>query len=400
MPALASRLKDVPLAPSVAMSIKAREMAAQGHRVISLTVGEPDFATPPHAIEAAHRAALEGQTKYPPQDGTKALKEAIQRKLKRENGLDYALNEIVVGNGGKQVITDAFLATCDAGDEVLIPAPCWISYAIQARLAGATATFVNCPQNNGFKLRPEDLEAAITPRTKWLVLNFPNNPTGAACSRAEMQALAEVLLRHPQVWIMSDDMYEHLVYDGFEFCTIAEVEPRLKDRVLTLNGVSKTYAMTGWRVGYGAGPAPLIKAMVTMQGNLTAGVSTVGQAAAAAALDGPQELVAERAADYRRRRDYLVERLNAIPGIVCHKPEGAFYLFPNIAGCLGRTTAGGRRIDTDTDFALALLEEAHVATVTGAAYMMSPYLRLSYATGMEKLVEACDRIERFCRGLA
>ncbi|UPG71970.1 pyridoxal phosphate-dependent aminotransferase [Roseomonas gilardii subsp. gilardii] len=400
MPALATRLTEIPVAPSVAMSIKAREMKDQGHRVISLTVGEPDFATPPHAIEAANRAALEGLTKYPPQDGIAALKQAIQRKFRRENKLDYALNEIMVANGGKQIITNAFLATCDAGDEVLIPSPYWISYAMQAKLAGADASFVSCPQNNGFKLRPEDLEAAITPKTKWLVLNFPNNPTGAACSRAEMQALAEVLLRHPQVWIMSDDMYEHLVYDGFEFCTIAEVEPRLKDRVLTLNGVSKTYAMTGWRIGYAGGPAPLIKAMVTMQGHLTGGVSTVGQAAAVAALDGPQDLVAERAKAYRERRDFLVERLNAIPGIACHKPEGAFYLFPNIAGCLGRTTAGGRRLETDTDFAMALLEEQHVATVAGAAYGMSPYLRLSYATGMEQLAEACARIDRFCRGLS
>ena len=399
MPALASRLKEIAPAASVVMTQKARELAAQGIKVISLAVGEPDFDTPRHAIEAAYKAALAGDTKYPPQDGTKALKEAIQRKFKRENGLDYALDEILVSNGGKQVIMNAMLATCDVGDEVIIPAPFWISYADMAKLAGGVPVTVACPQNNGFRLRPEDLEAAITPKTKWLLLNFPSNPTGAACSRPEMKALAEVLLRHPHVWVLTDDMYEHLLYDDFEFCTIAEVEPRLKDRVLTVNGVSKTYAMTGWRVGFCGGPRDLIKAMFNMQGQLTAGVSTVGQAAAAAALDGPQDLVKERAAIYKARRDMVVEMLNAAPGIACHKPEGAFYVFPNIAGCLGKTTAGGRRIATDADFALALIEEKHVAVVHGAAYGMSPYLRISYATETEKLREACARIQDFCRSL-
>jgi aspartate aminotransferase len=400
MPALASRLKDLPPSASVVMTVKARELAAKGIKVISLAVGEPDFATPPHAIEAAHKAALAGDTKYPPQDGTRALKEAIGRKFRRENGLDYALDEIMVANGGKQVITNAMLAVNDPGDEVIIPSPYWISYADMARLAGGVPVPVACPQNNGFKLRPEDLEAAITPRTKWLMLNFPSNPTGAACSRAEMKAIAEVLLRHPHVWVLTDDMYEHLVYEDFDFCTIAEVEPRLKDRVLTVNGVSKTYAMTGWRVGYCGGPKELIKAMANMQSQLTSGVSTVGQAAAVAALDGPQDFVKERAAIYRARRDMVVEMLNAAPGMACHKPEGAFYVFPNIAGCLGRTTAGGRRIATDTDFALALLEEKHVAVVQGAAYGMSPYIRISYATDTESLREACGRIQEFCHGLA
>jgi aspartate aminotransferase len=400
MPALASRLKDIAPAASVVMTQKARELAAQGIKVISLAVGEPDFASPRHAIEAAYKAALAGDTKYPAQDGARALKEAIQRKFKRENGLDYALDEIMVANGGKQVIMNAMLASCDPGNEVIIPAPYWISYADMAKLAGGVPVPVACPQNNGFRLRPEDLEAAITPKTKWLLLNFPSNPTGAACSRAEMQALADVLLRHPHVWVLTDDMYEHLVYDDFEFCTIAEVEPRLKDRVLTVNGVSKTYAMTGWRIGFCGGPRELIKAMVNMQGQLTAGVSTVGQAAAAAALDGPQDLVKERAAIYKARRDMVVEMLNASSGIVCHKPEGAFYVFPNIAGCLGKTSAGGRRIATDADFALALIEEKHVAVVHGAAYGMSPYLRISYATETEALREACMRIQDFCRTLA
>jgi aspartate aminotransferase len=400
MPALASRLQDVSISASVAMTIKARELAAQGVQVISLTVGEPDFDTPTHAIEAAYRAALSGDTKYPPIDGTRALKEAIQRKFRRDNNLDYALDEIMVANGGKQVLFNALMATCDPGDEVLIPAPFWISYADMAKMATAKPVFVNCPQNNGFKLRPEDLDAAITPKTKWVFLNFPNNPTGAACSRAEMKAIADVLLKHPHVWVLTDDMYEHMVYDGFEFCTIAEVEPRLKDRTVTVNGVSKTYAMTGWRVGFCGGPKALIKAMVNMQSQATSGISTVGQAAALAALEGPQGMVAERAAVYRQRRDLVVEMLNQAPGIACHKPEGAFYVYPNIAGCLGKTSRGGRRIETDTDFAMALIEEKHVATVQGAAYGMSPYLRISYATDTESLREACARIQEFCRELA
>ena len=400
MPALAKRLDEFQVSASVVMTMKGRELAAKGIKVISLASGEPDFPTPPHAIEAAYRAAREGDTKYPPQDGTRALKEAVQRKFKRDNNLDYALDEILVTNGGKQSIFNALMATCDPGDEVVIPAPYWISYADMAKVAGGRPVPVSCPQNNGFKLRPEDLDAAITPRTKWVMLNFPNNPTGAACSRAEMQALAAVLLRHPHVWVITDDMYEHLVYDGFEFCTIAEVEPRLRDRTLTVNGASKTYAMTGWRVGFCGGPRALIKGMINMQGQATSGVSTVGQAAAAAALDGPQDFVRERAAEYRKRRDLVVEMLNAAPGVNCHKPEGAFYVFPNVAGCLGKTSAGGRRIGTDTDFALALLEEKHVAAVQGTAYGMSPYLRVSYATDAASLREACARIQEFCKGLA
>ncbi|MDI3309387.1 MAG: pyridoxal phosphate-dependent aminotransferase [Acetobacteraceae bacterium] len=400
MPALAQRLSDVQVSASAAMTARARDMQLRGIKVISLASGEPDFPTPRHAIEAAYQAALAGDTKYPPQGGTEALKEAIQRKFKRDNNLDYALDEIIVCNGGKQAIFNAFMATIDPGDEVVIPAPYWISYADMAKVAGGRPVLVNCPQNNGFKLRPQDLDAAITPKTKWVMLNFPNNPTGAACSRAEMRAIAEVLLRHPHVWILTDDMYEHLVYDGFEFCTIAEVEPRLKDRVLTVNGASKTYAMTGWRIGFAGGPKGLIKAMFNMQGQATSGVSTVGQAAAAAALNGPQDLVRERAEEYRRRRDLVVEMLNAAPGITCHKPEGAFYVFPNIAGCLGRTSKGGRKIETDTDFVFALLEEKHVAAVQGAAYGMSPYMRISYATDTASLTEACARIQEFCRELA
>ena len=400
MPALAERLNRVSISASVIMTIKARELAAQGIKVVSLASGEPDFPTPPHAIEAAHQAALAGDTKYPPQDGTKRLKEAVQRKFKRDNNLNYALDEIMVTNGGKQSIFNAFMATIDPGDEVLIPTPFWSSYSEMAKVAGGVPVTINCPQNNGFKLRPEDLDAAITPKTKWVMINFPNNPTGAACSRAEMQAIAAVLMKHPHVWVMTDDMYEHLVYDGFEFCTIADVEPRLKDRTLTVNGASKTYAMTGWRIGFCGGPKALIKGMMNMQGQATAGVSTISQAAVAAALDGPQDLVRERAEEYRQRRDLVVEMLNAAPGISCHKPEGAFYVFPNIAGCIGKTSKGGRKIETDTDFAMALLEEKYVATVQGTAYGMSPYLRISYATNTENLREACGRIQEFCRELS
>jgi aspartate aminotransferase len=297
------------------------------------------------------------------------------------------------------VIFDALMATCNTGDEVIIPTPAWISYADMAKFAGATPVLVNCPQNNGFKLQAVALEAAITPRTKWVLFNFPNNPSGAACSRDDMQEIANVLLRYPNVLIMTDDMYEHLIYDGFKFCTIAEVEPRLKDRTLTVNGASKTYAMTGWRVGFCGGPAALIKAMDNVQGQSTNGVSTVGQAATIAALDGPQDFLRDRAAVYRERRDLVVDLLNQAPGVSCHKPEGAFYVFPNIAGWLGKTSEGGRRFDTDTDFVAALLEEKHVATVQGSAYGMSPYVRVSYATDTASLRVGCARIQAFCRGL-
>jgi aspartate aminotransferase len=399
MPKLAQRLADVKVSASAAMTAVARDLRAQGIKVISLSNGEPDFASPRHAIEAAYQAALAGDTKYPPQGGTPALKAAIARKFKRDNDLDYGPDEIIVGNGGKQVIFNAFMATLDPGDEVVIPSPFWISYADMAKVAGGVPVTVPCPQNNGFKPRPEDIEAAITPKTKWVLLNFPGNPTGAVPTRAEMRAIADVLLRHPHVWVMTDDMYEHLLYDGFEFSTIAQVEPALKDRTLTVNGCSKTYAMTGWRLGFGGGPAALIKGMFNMQGQATAGVSTISQAAAAAALDGPQAFVKQNAEVYRQRRDLVVEMLNAAPGISCHKPEGAFYVFPNIAGCLGKTTKGGRRIETDTDFVKALLEEKRVAAVQGTAYGMSPYMRISYATDTASLTEACGRIQEFCREL-
>lgn len=396
---VSDRLKNVKVSASAAMTRKVRDLRAEGVKIVGLSSGEPDFPTPLHAIEAAHKAALAGDTKYPPQDGVKPLKEAVRAKFKRDNKLDYTLDEVMVSNGSKQIMYDALMASVNTGDEVIIPTPGWISYADQATVAGATPVFVSCPENNQFKLRASDLEAAITPRTKWVVLNFPNNPTGAVCSRAEMRAIAEVLLGHPHVMVMADDVYEHLIYDNFGFCTIAEVEPKLKERTLTVNGASKAYAMTGWRVGFAGGPKPLIAAMTNMQGQIGSGISTISQAAATAALNGPRELLKERAADYQKRRDEVVAMLRAAPGITCHKPEGAFYVFPNIAGCIGKTSKGGRRIDTDTAFVTALLEEKHVATVQGAAYGMSPYFRISYATDVASLREGCARIQEFCREL-
>ena len=399
MPALSHRIGLVELAASVQMTIKARELRAAGKPVITLTTGEPNFDSPPHAIEAAHQAALKGDTKYPPQDGTRALKEAIQRKFKRDSNLDYALDEITVGNGGKQSLFNAIMATVDPGDEVVIPVPSWIAYSQMVQLCEGVPVLVNCPQNNGFKPRAEDIDAAITPKTKWLILNNPNNPTGACCSAAEIAEIAEVMRKHPHVWVLSDDMYEHLVFDGFQHATFAQVAADLKDRTLTVSGVSKTYAMTGWRVGFAGGPKVLIKAMTVMQGQATAGISTVGQAAATAALNGPQDGVNVQIEAYKRRRDLAVNMLNAAKGISCHSPEGAFYVFPNVAGCLGKTTAGGRKLNTDEDVCLALLEENYVATVHGAAYHMSPFLRISTATADDELLEGLRRIQTFCEGL-
>ncbi len=378
MPRLASRIQRVRVSASVSMTVRARALRAQGVDVIPLTIGEPDFASPRHAIEAAYQAALRGETKYPPQDGTRALKEAVQRKFKRDSGLDFELDEIAVANGGKQSLFNAVAATIDPGDEVVIPVPSWNAYPLMARFLGGEPVFVSCPQNNGFKPRPEDIEAAISDRTKLLVLNNPNNPTGACCTEQELEALAAVLRRHEQMWIISDDMYERLMYDGRRHATLAAVAPDLRDRVITISGVSKTYAMTGWRVGFAAGPPDVIRGMVNVQGQITSGISTVGQAAAAAALDGPQESVGEMVEAYQRRRDMAAEMINAIPGLSCHTPEGAFYLFVNAAGLLGRTTPEGRMLSTDEDVAMALLEEAHVGVVQGASYGLSPYFRIRY----------------------
>jgi aspartate aminotransferase len=399
MPALASRLGRTEAAAIVQMSNRAREMRAAGQDVISLAIGEPDFPTPDVAIEAAHRAARDGLTKYPPVDGTPALKAAIQRKFLRDQGLEFPLSQIIVSNGGKQAIFNAFAATIDEADEVVIPAPYWSSYALTTQFLGGVPVPVSCPANNGFRLRPEDLDAAITPRTKWVVLNAPSNPTGAAYTAEQLAALAEVLRRHPHVWVFSDEIYEHLRYDGLGSISIAAIAPDLADRVLVMSGVSKTYAMTGWRIGFCGGPAGLIRAMAVAQGHATAGISTVGQAAAAAVLDAPQTMVGEMVAAYHRRRDLVVGLLRQAPGMTCAVPEGAFYVFPSIAGCIGRVSAGGATIATDRDFAMALLEERHVALVHGAAFGMSPHVRISYATDDASLAEACRRIIGFCEGL-
>jgi aspartate aminotransferase len=399
MPSLSARLAQTELAATFAMTARARALRAAGHDVISLSLGEPDFSTPPHVIEAAHAAALRGETKYPPIGGTEALKAAIRRKYARDQKLDIAEQNILVTNGGKQAIFNVILSVIDPGDEVIIPAPAWAGYEQTVQFAGGIPVFIKCPQADGFLIRPENLEAAITPRTKVLILNYPSNPSGAACDIPTLHAIAEVLRRHPGIWVLSDDMYEHLLFDGFTYATLAAVAPDLAERTVTMTGVSKTYAMTGWRVGFCAGPAALIKAMTVVQATATSGVSTIGQAAAAAALDGPQDYLAERAATYQSRRDLVVAALNEIPGMSCHTPNGAFYVFPDISACIGKTSKAGARITDDESFALALLNEAHVATVQGAAFAMSPHIRISTATSNELLSQACTRIAEFCEGL-
>ncbi len=400
MPELASRLDHLQVPATIGMAIRARSLRAHGYRVISLALGEPDFATPPDAIEAAHDAALAGQTKYPPVDGTAALKAAVQAKFARENRLEFDAAGIMVGNGGKQMLFNALMATLEPGDEVVIPAPYWASYPLITQLLGGVPVHPQCPEDLDFRLTPEALAAAITPRTKWVILNFPNNPTGATCSADELRAYASVLELHPQVWVLCDEIYEHLIYDGPPHASLAHVAPELRDRILTIGGVSKTYAMTGWRIGYCGGPAALIRAMTTIQSNATSGASTISQAAAVAALEGGAELVQVMRVTYRRRRNLVVAALRGMRGVTCAMPHGAFYAYPGIAGCIGRMSAGGKRIDTDEDFALALLEEQHVAVVQGGAFGMSPYLRLSVASDDDTLLEACARMSVFCDGLS
>lgn len=395
----AHRLAGLPAPATIEMARRARMLRAEGRPVISLALGEPDFPTPAAVIDAANKAALAGQTKYPPVDGTPALKEAVARKFLRDNGLSYAADEIMVSNGGKQVIFNAFMATLNEGDEVVVPTPYWVSYPLIARMFGGVPVYAPCREEDGFRLNAQVLAQAITPRTRWVVLNFPNNPTGAVCSKADIEAVAEVLRQHPDVWILSDEIYEHLVFDGAQAFSIAAVAPDLKERTITLNGVSKAYAMTGWRVGFAGGPKDLIAAMRGVQGNATSGVCSIAQAAAAAALDGPTDLVRDMAQTYSRRRKMVVEALRAIPGLTCAMPEGAFYAYPGIAGCLGQTTAGGTRIETDHDFAVAFLEEEGVATVPGSAFGLSPYLRLSCATSDTVLQQACASLARFVQNL-
>ncbi len=396
---LADSLARIKPSATIAVTNKARELKAAGRDVIGLGAGEPDFDTPENIKEAAIRAIREGKTKYTAVDGIPELKAAIAAKFKRENNLTYAPNQITVGTGGKQVLYNALMATLNPGDEVIIPAPYWVSYPEIVALGGGTPVEIVGPQEQGFKIGAAALEAAITPKTKWLILNSPSNPTGAGYTRAELRALADVLLRHPQVWIMTDDMYEHLVFDGFEFATIAEVEPKLYDRTLTVNGVSKAYAMTGWRIGYAGGPAELIKAIGTIQSQSTSNPSSISQWAAVEALNGPQDYIPKNAEIFRKRRDLVVSMLNQATGIVCPNPEGAFYVFPSCAGTLAKTTAGGKLLKTDEDFVTALLEEEGVAVVQGSAFGLAPYFRISYATSTEALEDACTRIQRFCGNL-
>ena len=400
MELLSATLDRVKPSPTIAVTQKAAEMKAAGRDVIGLGAGEPDFDTPEH-IKAAAKAAIDaGRTKYTAVDGIAELKQAICDKFRRDNGLDYTPAQVTVGTGGKQVLYNALMATLNPGDEVIIPAPYWVSYPDMVLLGGGTPVFVAGAMEAGYKISADQLEAAITPKTKWFLFNSPSNPSGAGYSREELKALTDVLMRHPHVWVLTDDMYEHLAFDGFTFCTPAEVEPGLYDRTLTVNGVSKAYAMTGWRIGYAAGPEELIRAMRKVQSQSTSNPCSVSQYAALEALTGPQDFLAENATLFQRRRDLVVEGHNACPGVECPVPEGAFYVYPSIAGCIGKTSAGGTKIETDEDFAMALLEETGVAVVFGAAFGLSPNFRVSYATSDEALAEACRRIKDFCGGLS
>ncbi len=396
---LAARLERIKPSPTIAVTNKAQELRRAGRDVIGLGAGEPDFDTPEFIKEAAVRAMREGKTKYAPPAGIPELREAVCRKFERENGLRYTPEQICIGVGGKQIIYNAMMATLNPGDEVIVPAPYWVSYTDITLLAEGQPVIVDCREENGFRMTPEQLEAAITPRTKWLILNSPSNPTGAAYTRDDLKALAEVLLRHPQVHVLSDDIYEHVIYDDFEFHTIAAVEPGLYDRTLTLNGVSKAYCMTGWRVGFAGGPRELIRAMNVVQSQSCTSTSTISQWASLAALDGDQSFIAEHNKAFKERRDLVVSMLNQASGITCATPEGAFYVYPSCAGALGRRTPDGKTIATDGDFVTYLLEAEGVAVVQGEAFGLSPHFRISYAYSMAQLEEACRRIQRACAAL-
>nr|WP_319947869.1 pyridoxal phosphate-dependent aminotransferase [uncultured Shimia sp.] len=396
---LSATLSRVKPSPTIAVTTKAAELKAAGRDVIGLGAGEPDFDTPQNIKDAGIAAIAAGKTKYTAPDGILELKQAICAKLKRDNALEYLPNQISVGTGGKQILYNALMATLNPGDEVVIPAPYWVSYPDMVLLAGGEPVVAPATLENNFKLTPDQLEAAITPKTKWLIFNSPSNPTGAGYDRAELKALTDVLMRHPHVWVMTDDMYEHLAYDGFEFCTPAEIEPALYDRTLTCNGVSKAYAMTGWRIGYAAGPVELIAAMRKIQSQSTSNPCSISQWAAVEALNGTQDFLPANNEIFKRRRDLVVSMLSAIDGITCPVPEGAFYVYPSIAGLIGKTTAAGTVIENDEVFATALLEEADVAVVFGAAFGLSPNFRVSYATSDEALKTACTRIQEFCAAL-
>jgi aspartate aminotransferase len=396
---IADSLNRIKPSQTIAISMKAQELKAQGRDVIALSAGEPDFDTPKNIKEAAIAAILRGETKYTAVDGIIELKKAAAAKFKRENGLDYKPSQITVGTGGKQVLFNALIATINPGDEVIVPAPYWVSYPDIVMLAGGLPVVVSTTLEAGFKLKPDALERAITPRTKWLIFNSPSNPSGAAYTRDEMKAITDVLVRHPHVWVLTDDMYEHLVYDDFSFVTPAQVEPKLYERTLTMNGVSKAYCMTGWRIGYGAGPEPLIKAMQKLQSQSTSNPSSISQWAAVEALNGPQDFIAANNKVFKERRDLVVSMLNQAKGISCPTPEGAFYVYPSCEGVIGKTAPSGQRITSDEDFVSELLDAEGVAVVHGAAFGLEPYFRISYATATQALEDACQRIQRFCANL-
>ncbi len=396
---LADILSRVQPSATIAVAQKARELKAAGMDVIGLGAGEPDFDTPDNIKQAAVDAINRGETKYTPVSGIPALREAIAMKFKRENGLDYDPSQVIVGTGGKQILFNAFMASLNEGDEVIIPRPYWVSYPEMVAICGGTSVFVEATIENDFKLQAEQLEAAITPKTKWFMFNSPSNPSGAAYSRDELKALTDVLMRHPHVWVLSDDMYEHLVYGDFEFVTPVQVEPGLYDRTLTMNGVSKAYAMTGWRIGYAAGPLELVKAMDMIQGQQTSGACSIAQWASVEALNGTQDFIGERRQVFEERRDLVVSMLNQAAGLECPKPQGAFYVYPSCAGLIGKTTPQGKVIENDEDFVSALLENEGVAVVHGAAFGLGPNFRISYATSTEALQESCERIQRFCASL-
>lgn len=396
---LSDALARVKPSPTIAVTQKARELKAQGIDVIGLGAGEPDFDTPDNIKAAAIDAIQRGETKYTAVDGIPELKEAIAAKFKRDNGLDYKTSQITVAPGGKPIIYNAMVATLNPGDEVIIPRPYWVSYPDMVVLAGGVPVFVDTTLENNFRVQPEDLEAAITDRTKWFIFNSPSNPTGAAYSHTQLKTLTDVLVKHSHVWTLTDDMYEHLVYDDFKFATPAEVEPKLYDRTLTMNGASKAYAMTGWRIGYAGGPEALIKAMGKVISQTTSNPTSISQWATVEALNGPQDFLKERAEVFKGRRDLVVSMLNQASGLSCPTPEGAFYVYPCCEGCIGKKTPGGKTIESDADFAEALLEDEAVAVVHGEAFGLSPFFRVSYATSTEALEEACTRIQRFCASL-
>ena len=395
----ADRLGAIGVSEIVRLTQEANQLKRQGQPVIVLGLGEPDFDTPAHILEAAQKAMARGETHYTVLDGTAELKAAIQHKFKHDNGLDFALNEITAGAGAKQILYNALMASVNRGDEVILPAPYWTSYADMVLIAGGVPVVVPCTEANGFRITPEQLEAAITPRTRWVFINSPSNPSGAAYSAEQLRPVLEVVERHPQVWLLADDIYEHILYDGRAFATPASVLPSLRDRTLTVNGVSKAYAMTGWRLGYGAGPKALIAAMAVVQSQATSCPSSISQAAAVAALTGPQDVVRERCQAFQDRRDLVVAALNASPGLRCRVPEGAFYTFASCEGVLGRTTPGGMLLRTDADFCAYLLREHHVAVVPGGVLGLAPYFRISYAASTADLQEACARIQRACQAL-